>query len=164
MVRGYHVILRGWSSLQVFFLLIFVWITSLICAHLGQPSSIKVKHIVKLMSGFYIQASYSVLTFSVGATLLGQDMLYRSNRAEKNKYQVTVVPSVRALLKNLSVRLSLFIYSCFFFLYPRQTFLYKVCLKNFTLLSVIPMFIHIMFYRRVRYLRNVYNLNYYPLL
>ena len=36
-----------------------------ICAHLGQPSSIKVKHIVQLMSGFYIQASYSVLTFSV---------------------------------------------------------------------------------------------------
>ena len=80
-----------------------------ICAHLGQPSSIKVKHIVKLMSGFYIQASYSVLTFSVGATLLGQDMLYRSNRAEKNKYQVTVVPSVRDLLKNSSVRLSLFV-------------------------------------------------------
>ena len=68
-----------------------------------------------------------------GATLLGQDMLYRSNRAERNKYQVTFVPPVRALLKNLSVRLSLFIYSQFFFLYPRQTFLYKVCLKNFFL-------------------------------
>ena len=36
-------------------------------------------------------------------------MLYRSNRAEKNKYQVTVVPSVRDLWKNSSVRLSLFV-------------------------------------------------------
>ena len=62
-VRGYHAILRGWSSLQVFF--VDLRLNYVICAHLGQPSSIKVKHIVKLMSGFYIQASYSVLTFSV---------------------------------------------------------------------------------------------------
>ena len=83
------------------------------------------------MSGFYIQASYSVLTFSVGATLLGQDMLYRSNRAEKNKYQVTVVPSVRALLKNLSVRLSLFIYSCFFFSLPATNILVQSMFEEF---------------------------------
>ena len=63
-VRGYHVILRGWSSLQVFFFVDFR-LNYVICAHLGQPSSIKVKHIVQLISGFYIQASYSVLTFSV---------------------------------------------------------------------------------------------------
>ena len=36
-------------------------------------------------------------------------MLYRSNRAEKNEYQVTVVPSVPDLLKNSPVRLSLFV-------------------------------------------------------
>ena len=83
------------------------------------------------MSGFYIQASYSVLTFSVGATLLGQDMLYRSNRAEKNKYQVTVVPSVRALLKNVSVRLSLFIYSCFFFSLPATNILVQSMFEEF---------------------------------
>ena len=64
-VRGYHVILRGWSSLQVFFVVVDFRLNYVICAHLGQPSSIKVKHIVQLMSGFYIQASYSVLTFSV---------------------------------------------------------------------------------------------------
>ena len=50
--RGYHVILRGWSSLQSFF--VDFRLNYVICAHLGQPSSIKVKHIVQLMSGFYI--------------------------------------------------------------------------------------------------------------
>ena len=63
-VRGYHVILRGGSSLQVFFF-VDLRLNYVICAHLRQPSSIKVKHIVQLISGFYIQASYSVLTFSV---------------------------------------------------------------------------------------------------
>ena len=47
------------------FFLVDFRLNYVICAHLGQPSSIKVKHIVQLMSGFYIQASYSVLTFSV---------------------------------------------------------------------------------------------------
>ena len=108
-VCGYPVILRGWSSLQVSFLCVFR-LNYVICAcalpsfDQGQVDSATDERVLHLSWLF-------CPNFLGGAILLGQEMLYRSNQAEKNKHQVTFVPSVRALLRNLSVRLILFIYS-----------------------------------------------------